>query len=1057
MADFEWLSLDEFHRQVLENIEKSDVDVKAHDKVVSGHVVHVRNYQQNRPNAATPVIGISGPTKHFNKPAEPKKVGGKPEATTPAKYEPPTDPAEISKYLSSHPGCPTCHAQKGKPTPKDGTIDKFEYAPPENPLEGKIHNQISLDDIAQAIHKFPLVHSAQARRLKEGVPRYKSLTPEQKEKHLKNDPFAHLTEDAKVALKRDMAKITKKKFNMIGEWLQLPRLEGYDPETLHPDFVNRLIEEMQPFVRTEYEHGYAKAGSKEHAAAIAKHGKDVPLHYHQGMDTEKINSGSDLIKEARVRVDKWARRFLEKEAGFDKLLNNKEIKAQTEIKGKIYKKQHEIEKLQKKAGIDIGQPKIDTSMNYDLSELEKIADKTGYRIEKETSPSGGLQRIAIFEDDPTTVMSGFVDEDKAGTPKEVIDLTQGGKLSDVRDKLAGLVNPSSVAGDVPLKKFRELEDTYKDQGMKLANLHKDRAKLQEKIDRESVPPEEHYKTMTEYASKLMDEVEGLQSNNKNIQEVSTGISTALEHLEDNEFPQGMSFIKNAKLHLQEAKKDGVKGAAIDKIGGLLEKIQADAEAYQGKRTMSPQKRKTMIEELEGKLNELDGDISDQEKQVGNISGDLEQLKGDDSVQKYIELKNQLNDFQTKLDAINPTAEAHWQVALEKQNPEGEDVGNYADDLALKQYQQSLKEGDQEPDTDWEEIVPETVNNVKDEKELTHVGGKLVQAINHNPSGKFLFGSQDDVGHQFGLVHVGKLLADRFVESGDVDNIIEKFLSDHPVPDKTGGKVPDIYKIKGTSALANENYHRWKKIHDLYRYHPTKEDEAAMKKMSSQEKEDYLSEKETEHAKLIGKYAMRFSDYYPFPMGVSDFYNEQGKTDNKGEPLREWRPNADPKLAQAILATNKTKDEESRKLPTDKVFQWQYYYLLRFLGNHVMEEITKHNPEQKAIFDKIKDLNKPHSGGSDALLGSPGNLRRELKRRMDVLYGHYAGDVPHTKKQDAKSAHYPEWEHDVADPQEWLTSIGHEKEEKSLVVYADDLKKGRVSHVIFTDEKVNFKR
>lgn len=1049
MADFEWLSLDEFYDKVQENIEKSGVDVKGHDRVSSGHVVHVRSYKQQRTDAATPMIGVTGPVKHFNKPNDSNKMGGQPKPVVPTKEHDATPVVPVK-----HPGCEHCKKQKGENEPEPDSVDKFSYSPAKNPIEGKTHDQISLNDIAQVLHKYPFVHSPSARKIKPGAQFWKDLSPEQREKHLKNDPFKHLTEDGRVALMRDLGKVTKKKFGIIGEWLQLHRLEGYDPETLHNDFVPRLIEEMGPFLRSRGQHGYAKYGTKEHAAAVAKHGKDVPMLFHQGMDTDDINTGDDLMKQARVRTDKWARRFFEKEAGFDKLLNNEDIKAQTKMKGKLYKTQHEIDKLQRKAGIDLGHPKIDTSMNYDLSELEKIGDKTGFRIEKETSPDGNLQRILIFEDDPDSVMSGFGDDDKAATPKEVVDLQHGGKLSDVRDKMAGLVNPSATGGDVPLKKYRDLESQHKDKAFKLHSLHHQRSQLQEKIDRESVPPEQHYKTMTEYASKTISGIEGLQekgTKNKNVDEISIAVTSALEYLEDNDFTQGMSEIKGAKSALQAAKKDGVKGPAVDQITAMLEKMQADAEAYRSKRTMSPEKRKAMIGELENKLNELDGDIIDQDKSVNATSTDIEHLKGDPSVQKYMELQGKLKDFETKLDQINPKAEAHWKVALEKQNSEGDSIGNYSDDLAVQKYKQAMHEDDQDH-TDWDETVPEHIDP-NDENNLTEAGSKMVQAIDHNPSGHFIFGSLDDKGHQAGLVHVAKFLTDHFIKDEKVGKVIGKLLDEHPAG---GKKVPAIYKVSGAGALSNEQYHRWEKIHDLYNYKPTASEEAKLEKMSPEKKKEWLDSKQLERENTIDKYAIKFSDYYPWPTGTNDIYEHSGKTDNKGKPEKSFNKKekfAD--LANAIMGTSRTKDESKREMPVDKVFKWQYYDLLRFLGNHAVEEITKNNPEQKAIFEKIKELNKPHGTKESTQQHSPGNLRRDLARRMDVIYGHYAGGVPSNKKEspDSKAAYFPEWDHDVKDPQDWLSSIGHtdEDNEKSLVIFANDLQKGRVSHVIFTDE------
>jgi hypothetical protein len=74
--------------------------------------------------------------------------------------------------------------------------------------------------------------------------------------------------------------------------------------------------------------------------------------------------------------------------------------------------------------------------------------------------------------------------------KRFIDLKSGGKLGDVRNKLANLINPKETSANHPLKKFIELKDASKGHLEQINKLKSERAKLQLRLDRESVSPEQ---------------------------------------------------------------------------------------------------------------------------------------------------------------------------------------------------------------------------------------------------------------------------------------------------------------------------------------------------------------------------------------------------------------------------------------------------------------------------------------------------------------------------------------------------------------------------------------
>jgi hypothetical protein len=938
-------------------IVKSDTPVKAHEKQVGGHVVHVGPYSQHRKDAASQVIDTPGPQAHLNKQPEATKLGGVVKLTV-----------NPNKPVS----CPMCHTNVGQKIPSQGEKDSFQYKAPNNPIEGKEHHEISLDDIAQAVH-----HGKLLKR-----PEFDALSAEEKKKHLKNHAFIHLTPDAKTALHREIKKIVRPRFESVGRWMQLHRLgTQYDPETLVDDFTHRIIDEMTTHRRAGQKHGYKK---EEDYLKNPSPGEAPEFHYHQGMDTSNVHSAKDLAREARIRTPWWAKRYFFKEAnnkGFEHLIGGEKGPAfqQSQLLGKIYKTERKADELKKQAGLTTSDTKIDTSVPYSLQDLQQIAKKTGYLLEKETSPDGNVQRVLVFEEDPSVLQSVGADP-KYATPKFEVDFGKGGKISEVRDKLAKLVNPSEAGVNTPLHKFIGLSDELRESKAKAKEFQKQHSIAKEKYERFSEGPEIHQKRISQLASDVITTVEDLEKTlppveQNKLQEVAIGINSAMEYLEDGDFKEAFSEIGKAKLAGNSIKPSHKEMAPVKQLVESLLSFSKESEYYHIKKTMNPNEREKRMDQLFDAMKDSEEQVNQYSEKNQNLSMQLAEMKDDPQIQQYSDLQSQIDNLHSQLEQIKPQAEKHWQESLEKINAgDDEAIGDYSDDAQVKKWKETQKHNPEEEDIDWEEKIPQDVD-LNDEEKATEMGKNILSALKHKQHGAFIFGGQ---GYKKGLLHIANHLARNLFDSGNLKTEIEDILAKNPEK----GETPEFFKENGM--LASQN--RWKRIHKL-------------------------------DPDVSAKYALVFSDYNPMPYSVPDIYeNSEGLFDDLFEHL----------AAKGYEMPNNPKTAE-----------WQYYQMFRLLGNHAIEQALKNKPDQKAIFEKIRDLNRPNTPKANESSRYPGKLRRQLERRMDVLYGRYAKD-------------FPGWKHDYKEPlKNWLTKIGVQPEEyeKSLTININKLNKAQVVRLV----------
>jgi hypothetical protein len=1001
-------------RETSQLVVKSDVPVEAHTKNVNGKRVQVKPYNQFRKDAAqsSGAIGMTGPKAHFAEHEEQPKLGGAIKQPGPAK----------------DPFCVMCNPKIGDIKPVSGTVDNFTYMPPKNPLEGKTHDQISLDDIAQALHKHKVIPH----------PDWSKLSEEEKNQHIQNNAFKHLTPDAKIALKREIKKIVKPRFERAGKWMQLDRLGGaYDPETMLDDFADRIIEEMTPYERAGQKFGYKRA---EDIRANPPKGKKVTFLYHKGMDPSTVNSAQDLAREARIRAPWWAKRFFLKEAGFEKYLGGPDsaIQRQNKLLSKISKKQKEIDKFKKKAGIDTGNVHIDTSVPYGLNELEKLADHSGYRIEKETNPQGNIQRVLLFEDDPESIDA--FGNNKDAIPQFSVEFDKGGKpLDEVRDKLAKLINPAETPENTPLKQYHKLHDELKTKEGYYNDILRKKSSVQDEYERESVEPNKHYERISTIASDAYTSIESLNyklpaEEQKKIDEVSIGITSALEYFEGQsakDFSDGFKELKSAENAAKNIKApEQFKGETAALLTNLIG-MRKEAEAFRDKKMMNPAERENKLDALYDKLKDLEDATKQASVDVPTLKSQLDDLKNIPEVAEYDKLQTELQGYRDNLNDVKPHAEALWHESLSKLDNDGGEVGDYADAMQYEKWKQAQHEAEN-PDSgaDWEENIPDDVD-LNDEQAATEAGKNILQALKHNQRGSLLFGGE---GHKKGLVHIAHNLISDYLKNGKMQDYVNKVMQEHPYE---GKKVPEFYK--NYAMLGDSRYHRWKKLHDM-------------------------------DPGVISKYSLMFSDYNPVPYSMEDvFDNTNGQFDElldnlrsinrnnwhkkldengkiktvDGEPEWEFRvPESGKKATVKTKEGNKTIDLPEHMhgvIGNKKVFEWQYFNMLRLLGNDAIKQMTQDNPDQRAILDKMRDLNRPDTKSADKSKRAPGQLRRDLARRMDVLYGRYAKDFP------------DQWPHNYSnDLDHWLNKIGvvnQEEEYKSHIVYGDRLRKSRATRLI----------
>jgi hypothetical protein len=580
-----FLSLSELHEEIKKSrretrpMVKSDVPVKAYDKQVGAQRVHVRTYRQSRKDAAAPALEIPGPKAHFaQKTEQESNIGGiKPTIAA-------------TKAVS----CPMCNSNVGTKGPEQGEKETFQYMKPKNPFEGRESHEISLEDVAHGIHRTPLL----------GHDEFNAMSDDEKQKHLKSHAFIHLTPEANVALHREIKKIIRPRFESVGRWMQLHRLgTQYDPETLVDDFTHRVIDEMTRHRRANSKFGYKK---EEELQKNPPPGGMPQLQYHMGMDTQNVYSDKDLAREARVRAPWWAKRFFFKEAGgkgFEHLIGGEKGPAfqQSQLMGKIYKIEHKIDELKKESGFATQSPQIHTSISYGLQELQQLAAKAGYMLEKETAPDGSLKRVLLFEEDPS-VLQTFGMEPKFGTPKFEVDFDKGGKVNDVRNKLAELVNPAEGFVDTPLHNYIKLHDQFNQGKDKLKELHKQTDILKEKYERYSEEPAAHLNRINETASNAFQHIEQLDdkanaATRKPLKEIAAGLHSVLQYIQEGNFKEAASWFlktKSVANSLHPSQHD------VTEVKGLLENVislQKEFEAYRDKKMVTPNERENRLEQF----------------------------------------------------------------------------------------------------------------------------------------------------------------------------------------------------------------------------------------------------------------------------------------------------------------------------------------------------------------------------------------------------------------------------------------------------------------------------
>jgi hypothetical protein len=515
---------------------------------------------------------------------------------------------------------------------------------------------------------------------------------------------------------------------------------------------------------------------------------------------------------------------------------------------------------------------------------------------------------------------------------------------------------------------------------KLKELHKQTDILKEKYERYSEEPAAHLNRINETASNAFQHIEQLDdkanaATRKPLKEIAAGLHSVLQYIQEGNFKEAASWFlktKSVANSLHPSQHD------VTEVKGLLENVislQKEFEAYRDKKMVTPNERENRLEQFFDAYKDSEEKLKQHADKVEQLSSQLPDMKDDPQVKDYLALHQRMSDLHQQLDAITPAAEKHWQQSLAKLNPEGdEETGDYSDDAQVKKWKEAQKYTPGDEGTDWDEKIPEDVD-LENEEQAAGVGSNILGALKDKLHGHehFIFGGE---GHKKGLLHIAHHMLWKLYTGGDATKLVEDILNKYP----KDGEAPEFYKEN--KVLHDQK--RWRRLHNI-------------------------------EPGVAAKYAILFSDYNPVPYAEPDLYDEKHA-----------------ELFKDLFQDLKGKGYD---LPKDqKTAQWQYYQLFRVLGNHIIEQMIKDKPGQKEIFDKIRSLNKPHTATGDDSSRYPGKLRRNLERRMDVLYGRYAKKFP------------THWAHSYEKPLEhWLKKIGVKPEEeedygKSLIVFSDKLAK-----------------
>ena len=977
--NLEWWTLDDFVKGVrtrVQNIVKSGLSNRPEENrslVVGGSPV------ENNPVRYYISKGTDLPDNGQNQP-KPKKT-----KISAAEFNK-LFPSTVKEHVASH----TEQPKQPKPSPVPvvqpnkplGLPPTPNFPPGKNELPHEVQD-ITLEHLNDRLLRVPHVRLEQ----------FNTLSPEDKKRHIvENDPFKHLTDKERNALFSRLKKEIHPRFSAIAlRKLGLGDLLGdfgFDPEAHIDDFTRLIMGEMRPHV---------------------EQGRNKKYYYHRGLD---FGDFKGLSREAKSRVQNWAERYLLERAGYGAFTGHESIKREVKL---IKERNNKIKQL------DALKSKIEEGGAFDIGAI------TSYGQLKDVLSKQGLNLKAVTDPKGVTTFPVYGEDSKE-------PLATATSLTALKDKLTqqGIIK-QEASNKTVYQKFEDLEAQRNHNNNSLDSLYRRRDQLKQEKLRLEDSEHQHYTAAINIEQSILDNVDEIKElpgqAGETFMKAVAVISDSILSLREENYGDARKNLNKAASTvslLVNSVGDKEKHKKLVKLQALLYSLADEAFYIQEKQ--NPVLFEDHKARVESELDELDEKITPKETEIKQIDANINSLEhSNPTLGKYKKLVRQLRDLDEKLNEQREQTKSLKKKYLSIDAAKEDEEGNATNmELAANPQEFSFEEDAQpesseyEPESEFSAFgakqleVPEKyyvpdyvktgdVTNPEEETAENSTFGNLPTLI-HDPEYGLWRRATDELVNRlypyrseselktaleekgYKLEHKGEeyiatpsgedqqpikasnleQLESELVTNDILKehktyflNYVEDFLKKYP-PDSN--LVPDVYWNPETGermgALVDKG--RWKKIHDL-------------------------------PSDVVAKYAIIFSDYNPNAHSYEELWEAFEKKQKKENPEVDDVDYDDLLTAIEHTTSNRTDQETGQKIkfPVKKVLDWQYYQMLRALGDAMVESLP--GPE-KALFEQVKKFNQ-HFSGKEAHRSHAGVLRRRGERRADILATRYHGKMP----------------------------------------------------------------
>lgn len=909
------------------------------------------------------------------KPAEPTPVVSTPDEPTPVV------PMDKKPATVPYPHVP-CHNCENSSSSSSQQSQANGLSYPSSTTSKPIDpSKITIDHVAQKLHRSRYINGNTS--LPKDHPHHPNnffdLPREEQDAHLNNNVLQHLSDDELKVLRKTVTQHSGGALKSAETMLGLPLLPGYDPDILHSRIVDKIMKIMSPNYLSGIEHGNETRQEIEARAAAGEYDKYTPtgkkskkaagvpgLFYGGGINTEDNQlTGQDIVNFVQ-KQNSWGKRTAVHDPKIKELIQTKD--AQTDKLQQNNADQKKVEKELAKQAKETGNGGvvIDQETPYSLSELSEIAHNNGYKMSKELSPDGNsFSSISVHSPD--------------GEHNFTVDLKNGGKLSQVKDKMAELLNSKETVDDHPTKQYIGHESSYAELKPRLAVAQKSYDDAREAFQLYEVEPEVHFERISHHASEAGNQIESFFKSlpkelKSQFSQVHASFSDGIENLlqdEGNEeqnktnqtdislsqFSNGIKELKKASQMAQSLKVPPDKQNLVFAFVKELTSIIKESEALRSKSSIAPEKREKELSHLFDKMKDNEERRDELEQKSSFHRDQMDELMQHPDVTKYAELKKIKANLDEKKEAIlseNTGSVSSVQDGMS--NSEGENTGLQSDKVAFEAWQDKQKLGadDEENDDyggddeeskpiDEDEVgkfVPHSLDYTNSES-LSSASKNILNYMDKNFSPQFIFGSDDK-----------KFSGMQRVASGIIANVVNNKIN---APDGNGQttkgavKTEQILSGEPSKGINGKGWNRLKEI----------------------------------DPQIIAKYASLTSKFCPHPVSPLDIYeNPKGMF---SQLIRALHPESDAEvLDKNTIATILGPPDE---------FSSTIYSALHSVGNQLISsQFSEHTPERK-LLDKIGKLNERAQNKKGDEFEYPGDTRRRLARTADYIYGNHYGKVP----------------------------------------------------------------